>query len=110
MEIIENKGSKKRYKLRVKKEQGFFKKLFGWEDEHYHIVVLSTKEIEVEDLPGLSQKVLDDQDNWKESKTSKKSSDYTHVLSSYQHITFFIYKISQEDATNKTSQEADKEQ
>ncbi len=109
MKIIENKGSKKRYKLRLKKEPGFFKKLFGWEDEHYDIVVLSKQEVEVEALDGLSQKVLDEQDKWKASKTSKKSSDYTHVLADYQHITFFIYKISETDA-NQRSQETDSEQ
>jgi len=85
-EILEDKGSEKRYRIRIKKGGGLFSR-----SVFFDVLVLSQKKIPKESLKDIGDKLISQEDQW-EKKEGKKT-DWVTVVPGYSGAKFYIKKI-----------------
>ena len=96
-EVLENKGSEKRYITRGTISRGAIESFFTTlpRKEQFDILMLSRKEkIPFDSLDDITKAVIDNRQNWIPSeKKGKRGCDYKVTLSSYPGLTFFISNV-----------------
>lgn len=84
--VLENLGSKKRYKIEIAVKEGFFDP-----KEYYEVLVLSGSPIEESELKNIAIKLAEQRKEWLEKKGKK--TDFQTVIPQYIGARFFIKKL-----------------